>query len=100
MHILHHLNPVVIVDESHNTKSDLSIEMLQNLNPSFILDLSATPREGSNIISFIKATKLKEENMVKLPVLVYNQKTKTDVINNSLSIQRNLEKEAKKAHEA
>ncbi len=95
IHILHHLNPVVIVDESHNAESDLSVEMLKNLNPSFILDLTATPRKNSNIISHISALELKKENMVKLPVLVYNQSDKKEVINNALALQRNLEDEAK-----
>ena len=38
---LRHLSPVVIVDESHNAGSDLSVAMLNNLNPSFVLDLTA-----------------------------------------------------------
>ena len=42
---LRHLEPVVVVDESHNAGSDLSVEMLNNLNPSFVLDLTATPPE-------------------------------------------------------
>ena len=44
--VLRHLSPVVIVDESHNAGSDLSVEMLNNLNPSFVLDLTATPRKN------------------------------------------------------
>ena len=68
MNIIRSLNPVVVVDESHNAETDLSVEMLQNLNPSFILDLTATPRNNSNIISFVDAFELKKENMVKLPV--------------------------------
>lgn len=27
------MNPIVVVDESHHAKSDLSVEMLRNLNP-------------------------------------------------------------------
>jgi type III restriction enzyme len=61
------LNPIVIVDESHHTSSQLSIEMLRNFNPRFILDLTATPRENSNIIAFAEASELKRANMVKLP---------------------------------
>ncbi|MFN4150364.1 MAG: DEAD/DEAH box helicase family protein, partial [Candidatus Sericytochromatia bacterium] len=66
INIIRSLNPIVIVDESHNAESDLSVEMLQNLNPSLVLDLTATPKENSNIISFVSALKLKQENMVKL----------------------------------
>ena len=47
--IIRRFKPVVIVDESHNATSTLSVEMLSNLNPSFILDLTATPRKNSNI---------------------------------------------------
>ena len=63
---LRHLSPVTVVDESHNAGSDLSIEMLNNLNPSLVLDLTATPRKNSNIISYVDARELKKENMVKL----------------------------------
>jgi len=49
--VLCYLNPVLVVDESHNAESDLSVDMLKNLNPSFILDLTATPKDNSNIIS-------------------------------------------------
>ena len=37
------LNPIVVVDESHHAKSDLSLGMLRNLNPRFVLELTATP---------------------------------------------------------
>jgi type III restriction enzyme len=94
MKVIQLLNPVVVVDESHNAESDLSVEMLTNLNPCFILDLTATPRKNSNIISFVDAIELKKENMVKLPVIVYNHHDKTDVITSALQIQRKLESEA------
>lgn len=42
--VIRYLNPVVIVDESHHATSDLSVEMLQNFNPSFVFDLTATPK--------------------------------------------------------
>jgi type III restriction enzyme len=70
--VLRQLSPITIVDESHNAGSDLSVEMLKNLNPLLVLDLTATPRKKSNIISYVDARELKKENMVKLPVIVYN----------------------------
>ena len=95
INVIRSLQPVLVVDESHNAESELSVEMLANLNPSFILDLTATPRRNSNIISFVDALALKGENMVKLPVIVYNQKDKTDVINAALELQRKLELQAR-----
>ncbi|MCB0439722.1 MAG: DEAD/DEAH box helicase family protein, partial [Mangrovimonas sp.] len=94
--VLRYLNPVLIVDESHNAESDLSVDMLKNLNPSFILDLTATPKNNSNIVSLVPAIELKKEHMVKLPVIVYNNHDKTEVINNALHLQRKLEILAKK----
>jgi len=94
--VIRKLNPVVIVDESHNAETELSIEMLNGLNPSFVLDLTATPRKNSNILSFVDAVELKKENMVKLPVIVYNHYDKTSVINSALELQRSLETIAKR----
>lgn len=95
INVIRSLNPIVIVDESHNAESDLSVEMLKNLNPSMVLDLTATPKENSNIISFVSALKLKQEHMVKLPVVVYNHHKKEEVINSALHLQRQLELLAK-----
>ena len=92
--VIKYLNPVVIVDESHNAESELSVEMLKEVNPCFILDLTATPRNNSNIISFVDAMELKKDNMVKLPVIVYNHHDKTEVINSALQLQRKLELQA------
>ena len=95
INVIRSLNPIVVVDESHNAESDLSIEMLNNLNPSLVLDLTATPKENSNIISFVNAIALKKENMVKLPVVVYNHHKKEEVISSALHLQRQLELLAK-----
>lgn len=94
--VIRMLNPLVIVDESHHATSKLSVEMLNNFNPSFVLDLTATPKEGSNIISFVDARQLKKEQMVKLPVIVYNRKSQDDVFLSAISLRMKLEAEAKR----
>ena len=94
---INQLNPVVIVDESHHATSSLSREMLTNLNPSFILDLTATPKEGANVISYVSASELKLENMVKLPVVAYNRTSKEEVITDAIDLRCSLEKIAKEA---
>jgi len=99
INVMRSLNPVVIVDESHNAESDLSLEMLSDLNPSFIFDLTATPKDNSNIISYIDALRLKKQNMVKLPVIVANQRSQEDVIMAALNMRRQLEEYAKRAEE-
>ncbi len=93
--VINQLSPLVIVDESHHAVSNLSIEMLNNLNPSFVIDLTATPKKNSNIISFIDSIELKRENMVKLPLIAYNRKTKEDVIIDAVDLRNRLETFAK-----
>lgn len=92
--ILRSLSPVVIVDESHNAGSLLSVEMLRNLNPSFILELTATPRNSSNILSYVDARELKKENMVKLPVVVFKRNSRQDVLQDAIQLRGNIEQEA------
>lgn len=93
--VLSYLNPVVIIDESHNFEANLRVEMLNAINPCFIMDLTATPRKKSNIISFVDAIKLKRANMVKLPVVVYNHRSTDEVISKAINLQRSLEIKAK-----
>lgn len=92
--VIRYLNPVLIVDESHHATTPLSVDMLKNFNPSFIFDLTATPQKDSNIISFVDALQLKKENMVKLPVIVYNRRSQTDVFHDAISIRDKLEIQA------
>ena len=98
--VLRQLNPVVVVDESHNAESELSVEMLNRLNPAFVLDLTATPRSNSNIISYVDARELKKENMVKLPVIVFNRNSRQSVIQDAIRLRDNLESEAIAAEKA
>jgi type III restriction enzyme len=95
INVIRSLNPILVVDESHNAESDLSVEMLNNLNPSFILDLTATPKQNANIVSLVSAIELKKEHMVKLPVIVYNHQNIEGVIESALHLQNKLETEAK-----
>ena len=100
LQVIAQLNPVMVIDESHNFESsELRIDLKKEINPSFIFNLTATPKENSNIISFVDAMQLKVENMVKLPVIVYNHKSTTDVIYNAIALQRSLENKAQKQQE-
>ncbi len=92
--VLRQLSPVTIVDESHNAGSDLSIEMLNRLNPSFVLDLTATPRKNSNILCYVDARELKKEHMVKLPVVVYNRTSRQSVIQDAIQLRGSIEQQA------
>ena len=61
--------PLVIVDEAHNTKTDKSFTALKRLNPSAILELTATPiPTKTNVLYHVSAQELAAESMIKLPI--------------------------------
>jgi len=61
--------PLVIVDEAHNTKTDKSFTALKRLNPSAILELTATPIAAkTNVLYHVSAQELAAESMIKLPI--------------------------------
>ena len=91
INVLRGLNPVLVVDESHNAEGELSVEMLGNLNPALILDLTATPRNHSNIISFTDIGKMKAANMVKLPIMVKNFSQKNEVLEGAIGLRNAIE---------
>lgn len=92
--VINQMMPLVIVDESHHAKGALSIRMLKDFNPCFVLDLTATPTEDSNVLSFVEAGQLKKEHMVKLPVIVYNRKDLSEVLRTARELRGNLENDA------
>lgn len=92
--IINQLSPLVIVDESHHARSNLSKEMLMNFNPCFVLDLTATPTKDSNVLCYVDAVQLKRENMVKLPVIVYNRNSMQDVMVDAIDLRAKLEQQA------
>jgi type III restriction enzyme len=66
---LHH--PIVIVDEAHNARTELSFETLKRFAPSSIIEFTATPDlkdHPSNILYSASAAELKAEDMIKLPI--------------------------------
>lgn len=63
--------PFVIVDEAHNSRTDLSFETLARFDPSGIMELTATPdmvKNPSNVLHSVYAAELKGEQMIKLPI--------------------------------
>ncbi|MEV9527019.1 DEAD/DEAH box helicase family protein [Aliarcobacter butzleri] len=72
-------NPIIIMDEAHNAKTDLRVSKLIELDPCFILELTATPQlkhneaageYASNILYSVSASQLKAEDMIKLPIIL------------------------------
>ena len=90
--------PLLIVDEAHNTKTDKSFTALKRLNPSWILELTATPVAAStNVLYHVSAQELAAENMVKLPiVLAEHPQGWQQAVLAAVQNQRGLESEALK----
>ena len=71
------VRPVVVLDEAHKAygqqgkESDEFVESVNRLNPSLVIELSATPNAAkSNLLVDISGRDLKAEEMIKLPVEV------------------------------
>jgi type III restriction enzyme len=67
---LHLRSPVVIVDEAHNNRTQRFFETLGRFNPSCIIELTATPVAGNNVLHHVSAQELKSEDMIKLPIVL------------------------------
>ena len=65
--------PFVVVDEAHNSRTELAFDTLARFAPSGIMELTATPdtrRTPSNVLHSVSAAELKAEEMIKLPILL------------------------------
>ncbi len=89
-------NPLIVIDEGHRTKTQLSIDFLKDLNPSFIIEYTATPRPESNILVEVHSSELKEEEMVKLPLVLESHTQWQSAILQGVLRRGELEKIAKK----
>ena len=92
-------NPLIVVDEGHKTKTELSIEFLKELNPSFIIEYTATPRPESNVLVEIRSSELKEEEMVKLPLVLESHTQWQAALLQGVLRREELEKISKKEKE-
>lgn len=75
------IRPVVVLDEGHRAISDLAFKTLYGFNPTFVLELTATPqdvqprggknpREGryANVLVEVTGRELDREGMIKMPL--------------------------------
>jgi type III restriction enzyme len=66
--VLHRQRPLMILDEAHNFMTGLSAGTKQRLNPSAIVEFTATPKPRSNVIASASAAELKSADMIKMPI--------------------------------
>lgn len=89
-------NPFVVVDEGHNISAELSFETIKVLNPSFVLEYTATPRAESNILISVEAQELKRQKMIKMPIHLQNVTPWQETIYQGIKKRKELEKLAEK----
>lgn len=83
--------PLVIVDEAHNATSQLSIEVMQRIQPACIVEFTATPASNSNILHSVSASELKAADMIKLPIVLTEHQTWEDAITSAVQTREKLE---------
>lgn len=95
-------SPLVIVDEAHNTRTEQSFAALKRLNPSAILELTATPvAQSTNVLYHVSAQELQAEEMIKLPITLREHPEGWQAaVFGALQTQKWLETEASQAQAA
>ena len=66
------LQPLIVLDEGHKAYSRNAKRTLEGFNPCMIVELSATPPRGANILVDIKGVELNAEEMIKLDLNIRN----------------------------
>jgi type III restriction enzyme len=102
--------PFVIIDEAHNARQPLSFETLRRLNPSAVLELTATPNlkpqsvtdEGeifenppSNVLFSVSAYALKAEEMIKLPIYLRYREPWDALLGDAIGLLKHLDGESR-----
>ncbi len=91
INLLHLHRPLMIIDEAHNHRSDLSVSCIEKINPSCIIELTATPAKDSNILHNVSASELKAENMIKLPIELTEHDSWQEAIHASVQARQKLQ---------
>ncbi len=95
------LQPLIVLDEGHKAYSLNAKATLEGFNPCLIVELSATPPKGANVLVEILGRDLNAEEMIKLDLHIQNRASTSwkDTLLASVEHRRRLEEEARK-HEA
>lgn len=107
------IRPVVVMDEGQKATSNLAFQTLYGFNPTFVLELSATPKDvkaqaatatleamparSANVLVEIMGRELEQEGMIKMPLNVQPVQSTDwkDAVRASLERLNSLEASAK-----
>jgi type III restriction enzyme len=103
--------PLVITDEAHNMSTQLSFDTLARLNPSAIIEFTATPttpaeqnpskgKFASNVLYHVTAAKLKLAEMIKMPIVLRGRADPKETIGDAMQKLRDLEELAQREERA
>ena len=95
------LKPLIILDEGHKAYSANAKATLEGFNPCMIVELSATPVKGANVLVEILGRELNAEEMIKLDLHIRNKASGDwpGALLESIEHRERLEAEARR-HEA
>ncbi|HRO88451.1 MAG TPA: DEAD/DEAH box helicase family protein [Chiayiivirga sp.] len=62
--------PIVLMDEAHNARTSLSLDTLRRVRPACVVEWTATPAAGQNVLHHVSAQELKAQHMIKLPIVL------------------------------
>jgi len=88
--LLHIVRPLVIVDEAHNAVTELTRELHRRIRPACIVEFTATPRDTGgkalhNVLVSVPATRLRDEEMIKLPIALTEHQTWQAAVNGAVA---------------
>lgn len=94
--------PLVIVDEAHNARTELSFDTLARFNPAAIIEFTATPdtvKNPSNVLYTVSAAELQAEDMIKMPIQLETTPEWKQLLTAAIAQRNTLEIDAQKEQE-
>ena len=91
------LRPLIVLDEGHKAYSRNAKATLEGFNPCMVVELSATPPKGANVLVEISGRALNAEEMIKLDLRISNRTSTSwkDTLLASIEHRQQLEDEAR-----
>ena len=91
------LRPLIVLDEGHKAYSRNAKATLEGFNPCMIVELSATPPPGANVLVAVSGRELNAEEMIKLDLRIRNIASANwkDALLASIDHRQRLEDEAR-----
>lgn len=97
--LMHLHRPLVIMDEAHKAGTNLSQDVYERINPSALIEFTATPKGFNNILHSVTAQELKDEEMIKMPVVLDEAETWQGAVNSAILKRAELQEHADRDRE-